>query len=122
MSDTIWWTCWSCAAGNARDAHSRIGADVCVSCGASRDAARLAHVTPETRLPEPVQGEGCPDHPGPLQHWTERAESCWACDIRWVYYDSPAHRAQMGDPYYVALLRPRPTPEPMQLALALEAA
>jgi hypothetical protein len=40
------------------------------------------------------QGEGCPDHPGPLLHWTDRWEkfgyggSCWACDIRWVHEGS----------------------------------
>jgi hypothetical protein len=41
-------------------------------------------------IPYP-QGEGCPDHPGPLQHWSDRAVSCWACDIRWVYEGSEAH-------------------------------
>lgn len=34
------------------------------------------------------QGSGCEDHPGPLQHWTQRDDSCWACDIRWVYEGS----------------------------------
>jgi hypothetical protein len=41
-------------------------------------------------IPYP-QGAGCPDHPGPLVHWSQRHESCWACDIRSVYEGSTAH-------------------------------
>jgi hypothetical protein len=39
------------------------------------------------------QGDGCPEHPGPLVHWTQRDPmySCWECDIRWVYVGSAPH-------------------------------